>query len=321
MHNQSCILCGSNAVDIKEKINYRDLKAIYKCALKIDINECFQTPPNDFLPLYICGNCNIEFFPPELAGNNIFYEKLCINEWYYGTEKWEFIEAIKEFKNAKSVLEIGCGDGHFIKLMKQYYPNVNVIGLEFNKKAVEKNLSSGFDVREQTIESFADEKENHGAFDAICSFQVFEHVQDPRTFIGKSLKCLKKGGLLFISVPNKGGFMKYLVNDILNMPPHHITRWDYSVIKSLSSLFNLEIKSFKEESVAEYHKKSYRMALLKKHIADFIGVKFRLVEPPSALLYKTVQLFVFILDLIIPKSFWKYNKFAGHTLCATFIKK
>ncbi|MBI4994133.1 class I SAM-dependent methyltransferase [Candidatus Peregrinibacteria bacterium] len=232
----------------------------------------------------------------------------------------EFMEAIKEFNNLKSVLEIGCGDGHFIKLMKKSYQDTRVVGLELNRKTVEKNRAHGFEVSEQTIESFADEKVNHEAFDAVCSFQVLEHVPNPRAFIESSLKCLKKGGFLFISVPNRDGFTQYLVNDILNMPPHHITRWNYSVIKNVSKLFNLQIKSFKEEPVAEYHKKSYRMALLKKYIADFIGVKFRSVEPPFSIRYKIVQFFAFMLDIIIPKSFWKYNKFTGHTLCTTLIK-
>lgn len=318
MHNQFCILCGSRSVEIKEKIKYCDLRSIYKRALKIDIDEFLPL----YICLYICRDCKIEFFPPELAGNNMFYEKLGVNDWYYGSDKWEFMEAIKEFKNLKSVLEIGCGDGHFIKLMKKYYPNTRVVGLEFNKKAVEKNRANGFDVREQTIESFSDEEANREVFDAVCSFQVLEHVQNPKAFIESSLKCLKKSGILFTSVPNRDGFTKYLVNDILNMPPHHISRWNYSVVENVSKLFNLRIKSFKEEPVAEYHKKSYRMTLLKKYIADSIGAsgKFRLVEPSSALLYKAVQLLAFIIDMIIPKKLWKYTKFTGHTLCATLIK-
>lgn len=322
MHKQSCILCGSENIAVKEKISYRDLKSIYKRALKIDIDECFCASFNDrFLPLYVCRDCKIEFFPPELAGNNAFYEKLGVHEWYYGADKWEFTEAIKEFKEVKSVLEVGCGDGHFMELMKKYYPDTRVIGLELNREAIEKNHRHNFDAREQTIEKFADEKVNHEAFDAICSFQVLEHVQNPKAFIESSLKCLKKGGFLFVSVPNRDGFTKYLVNDILNMPPHHISRWGHYVIENVSKLFNLQIKSFKEEPIAEYHKKSYRMALLKKHISNFIGVKFRSVEPSSSLLYKTVQSFAFILDIMIPKRFWKYTKFTGHTLYATFIKK
>lgn len=316
-----CLLCGADKVVAQAEINFADLKRLYKRSLNIDIDECISGGYKEVsIPFYKCNNCFLEFFPPELAGNDLLYEKLGKNEWYYGEEKWEFEKALGVFKDVKSVLEIGCGEGHFLKRLKVKSPQTKIIGLELNKDAIKKGRANGLNILNRTIEAFSEEDGNAESVDAVCSFQVLEHVTAPRRFIESSIKCLKKSGLLFIFVPNNDGFTRFAANCILNMPPHHITRWNRQTMGYLAKKYNLELIEYKEEPVAEYHMEWYRITLLKKFFLNLFGMKFGLIEPTSTIKYKLITFLAFVSDKLAPDSFWKYNKYTGHTFCAVFKK-
>jgi SAM-dependent methyltransferase len=95
---------------------------------------------------------------------------------------------------------------------------------------------------------------NH--FDAVCSFQTLEHVPNPRGFLSTASAMLRPGGKLLLGIPNGDSFLKYQFN-ILDMPPHHLTRWGLRVISYLPNLFPLSIEHVKEEPLAHYHVDQY----------------------------------------------------------------
>lgn len=91
----------------------------------------------------------------------------------------------------------------------------------------------------------------------VCFFQVLEHVPDPRGFLNDAIKCLKPGGLLIFSVPSEDSFLSFAVNNVLNMPPHHLTRWSDRALRDLTSRFSLSIVSIHHEILADVHLKGY----------------------------------------------------------------
>jgi SAM-dependent methyltransferase len=94
-------------------------------------------------------------------------------------------------------------------------------------------------------------------YDAVCAFQVLEHVVDPGTFIENCLRRLRKGGLLLISVPDSNGFLRHAKQDILNAPPHHLSLWHRQVLRHMSGRFPLRIRRLVHEPLAPYHLKWY----------------------------------------------------------------
>ncbi|MEK9132221.1 MAG: class I SAM-dependent methyltransferase [Patescibacteria group bacterium] len=319
--DKQCILCGGEDISIKEKIKVYDLKYLYKRYFEINILDFSpEAWVGKFIPLQKCADCGLEFFPPNLAGTDALYAALAKKMSYYKDEKWEFSVAARRFASAQSVLEVGCGDGHFLELLKKTDGHKKLVGLEFNSQAIISARKKGFEIHSEMVEDFARKSESADSFDAVASFQVLEHVPRPRAFLESCLKCLKKGGLLVIAVPNDDGFIKFATNDILNVPPHHLSRWNRSVIEYIAKKYGLKLISFETEPVAEYHKKGYRMAVLKKYIARFLGLKLGIVEYPWTIRYIVVKLLSVVCDAVIPKKFWKYKKFAGHTFCAIFEK-
>lgn len=317
-----CILCSSSNVSVKTRVSFSTLALLYKEVLKVDIAACIDGKySSSEIPFYRCHNCALEFFPPELAGNGNLYEVLDENEWYYGEDKWEFEQAQAAFEKSHTILEIGCGDGHFLGRMKKKYPSKKLLGIELNKDAVAKGKNSGLSVVDESIELFAQNPAHHNAFDAVCYFQVLEHIANPKTFIESSLACLKKGGLLFISVPNPSGFTQFVENDILNMPPHHISRFNKGVIEFLAKHYHLTLKDYREEPIAPYHKEWYRITLIKKFFISTLGKKFHLLEHPHSIVFRSIRKLAHVIDKIIPRFLWRYKKYTGHTFYVVLEKQ
>jgi 2-polyprenyl-3-methyl-5-hydroxy-6-metoxy-1,4-benzoquinol methylase len=105
---------------------------------------------------------------------------------------------IGKFQKSKgSLLDIGCGRGLFLDIMKK--DGWRVTGVEFNeetasyaKRAYELNIISP-----QAMMALPDE-----SFDVITLYHVLEHSQDPITVLHTCVRLLKKNGLLVIAVPN-----------------------------------------------------------------------------------------------------------------------
>jgi 2-polyprenyl-3-methyl-5-hydroxy-6-metoxy-1,4-benzoquinol methylase len=92
--------------------------------------------------------------------------------------------------------------------------------LEFNDEGIKKAKSAGLNVIKESIEVHA--VENEAKYDVVTSFQVLEHIGDSRNFIEASLKGVKPGGKLVISVPSYDSLVSVQLNNTLNLPPHHI---------------------------------------------------------------------------------------------------
>jgi SAM-dependent methyltransferase len=71
--------------------------------------------------------------------------------------------------------------------------------------------------------------------DVVCSFQVLEHLCDPSGYFSSCFKVPKPGGRLLTSVPSEDSFVGSCSNNILNAPPHHLTRWTDQALRSFPS--------------------------------------------------------------------------------------
>lgn len=192
---------------------------------------------------------NLRFFwPPTLAGKGSFYEKLMVKPQYYTAEKWEHAVAIQSLAPNQRVLEIGCGDGLFLAMLRQ--AGHCGTGLEINERAIRLGVAAGLDIRNSSIERFASECSN--PFDVICAFQVLEHVTDPCSFIDSALHCLRDNGLIIFAVPNGDGIFSSL-DVAFDMPPHHMLRWNPAAFQYLTKRFPLVLEDVRFEPISRLH--------------------------------------------------------------------
>jgi SAM-dependent methyltransferase len=197
------------------------------------------------------------------------YAHLSQDPWYYLKEKWECREALLDLAGCHTVLEVGSGRGEFIAQMQER--GIEATGLELNQSAAREAQDIGRPVYVRRLE------ECRESYDAVCSFHVFEHLNDPRQFIEHSIAALKPGGLLIIAVPDNDSYIKYERNP-LNAPPHHVTRWNAQSLAHLSSSFPLRVERITREPLAAENLElvfdAWCTAL--PNIPGFIGAIYRL---------------------------------------------
>jgi len=248
----SCPLCESVQIKNLEEINKDDLTKLYKKMTGIDFSYLI----NKNITFCECENCKLRFYSPLIIGDEKFYNSLQKNDWYYMDEKEEYHYAKIYITNTDKVLEVGSGKGAFSKhlLTKDY------IGLDSSKNAKLMAAKNGIHIENEFIQDYV--KKHKEKFDVVVSFQVLEHVNDPKSFIEAKIEGLKVGGRLIIATPSEDTFLKYVTNGILNMPPHHVTRWSDEVFEFIAQKYNLEILDIYHEQVQEIHKSWYLNTLI-----------------------------------------------------------
>ncbi|MGO9614590.1 MAG: class I SAM-dependent methyltransferase [Dissulfurispiraceae bacterium] len=135
-----------------------------------------------------------------------------------------FVEASAQlnrmFPKKGRLLDIGCGYGHFIEMMRTQ--GWLASGIEPSEKTSAYALSKGADIIRTVIED-ASFPEN--SFDAITAFYVLEHLLDPLAVLIKIRAMLKPGGALVIRVPHSTPVVKLLQsigikNNLYDLPFH-----------------------------------------------------------------------------------------------------
>lgn len=84
----------------------------------------------------------------------------------------------------KSFLDVGCGDKYLQQACHE--SGWNYLGIDYSDANFEFDT---FPV-------------NDASFDIICSLAVIEHLTNPDNFLNEVFRCLKPGGLLYLSTPN-----------------------------------------------------------------------------------------------------------------------
>jgi 2-polyprenyl-3-methyl-5-hydroxy-6-metoxy-1,4-benzoquinol methylase len=202
-----------------------------------------------------CEDTGLKFYAPEqVAGESELYLQLQRFSWYYMDEKWEFnaaLDFLKILSIGSRILEVGVGRGAFLK--KAQAAGLQISGMELNPDSARFAREQGFNIIEKDMSAL--HSEDHTAWDAICAFQVLEHLAQPRRFLDQAVALLRSGGLLVLSVPNSAVSRKLdpECNDLLDQPPHHMSHWDEGVFRSLESFIPLKLTHIAFEPLAPYH--------------------------------------------------------------------
>jgi SAM-dependent methyltransferase len=190
-----------------------------------------------------CTRCELETFVPAIVGTSRFYVEAYNLErtqkdstFTYSDDKWEFGEALRDCAGHERVFEFGCGAGRFLERLTAAGHDAR--GSEYNSAALAQARARGLHVLgpEDSMTALA------GTCDAAFSFHVLEHTADPLGFVRRMVAVVKPGGVIGISVPNQDGPIAYIDPCIMNMPPHHVTRWRLRSFEALAARLGLAIE-------------------------------------------------------------------------------
>ncbi|MFZ1006130.1 MAG: class I SAM-dependent methyltransferase [Candidatus Sulfotelmatobacter sp.] len=277
--------------------------------MNIDLGE----PNLDAIELKRCESCDLRFYVPPFSGDEGFYESLQKFDWYYVSEKQEYEFAARYISSGDRVLELGVGRGAFAaKIRPKSYA-----GLELSEVAASRARQMGFEVHKCSIEEHS--REFTDTYDVVCSFQVLEHISATRSFIEASLRCLKSGGKMIHSVPWEDGFIGKQSNNLLNMPPHHATRWTDKALRKVAELFDLRIVAMDYEVLEDVHIRAYSVALIENSLKVALNREHRSLDPAfaSVLVKAPVRLLSLFLERGLQE---KKLRPAGHSVTVVYQK-
>ncbi|NII27520.1 class I SAM-dependent methyltransferase [Pseudoflavitalea sp. X16] len=112
-------------------------------------------------------------------------------------------------EQVESVLDVGCGKGHLLGLIKQAYPGIELHGADFVTRKLPENIS--FVMAEATCLPFADK-----AFDLVLCTHTIEHIYKARELV-KELKRVARKKIIIIT-PKQRYFYYTLDEHILFFP-------------------------------------------------------------------------------------------------------
>jgi SAM-dependent methyltransferase len=297
----SCPITNSTNLTLVKKIESATIIALYDM-FNIDTRAIFQD--KEYVYRYHSPSCDYSFYYPfSIQGEANLYETLEKYSWYYKEEKWEHLQSSERITATDRILEIGCGQGSFLKSLKNKYGN-EPVGLELNQHAVDMATSQGLQVYNDDLSTFS--KKNKDAFDVVCFFQVLEHIADPINFVRHALHTLKPGGKLIIAVPNNDAILNNDADNALNYPPHHMGLWTEKSLRSLSVELKIDVEAIQNEPLQSEHVDWYVRLRLKQVFGSALH---------SILISKT------FLPRVIKKQVVRNSaKIKGHTILAVYRK-
>ncbi len=113
----------------------------------------------------------------------------------------EYITFLKEVSSYENVLEIGLGDGSFLKKLAKDFKETHALdGSSIIIDKLKNNLSELKNINYHCsyIENFSTNKK----FKNIVMGHILEHIQDPVNALKKVKNLLEDDGIIYISVPN-----------------------------------------------------------------------------------------------------------------------
>jgi SAM-dependent methyltransferase len=194
------------------------------------------------------------FFDPMTEGDHEFYAKFYARLlegglWARNSIRKEFGLAARRITRGQRVLDVGCGFASF----RSVIPYTDYVGLDPNF-ATDSRVEGVFN---QTLQDHL--REHAGTYDAVCAFQVIEHLASPAKLFADMVQAARPGGLVIVGVPHVPSALTRIPNFLLNAPPHHLTWWTPRALATLAERQGTVVESIEIVPWGEYEALMYWM--------------------------------------------------------------
>ncbi len=220
-----CPVTGQPAVRRVQWVTARLLTDLWRIEFGADVRPSFAGVDRFGLWESPTG---LYFFDPSRAGDSAFYGDMSAWQKRHrvipkSALRQEFGIAAKAIPTGARVLDVGCGAGAF----RDVVPHADYTGIDPHLA----EGSAAARLRAETLSAHLAERA--GYYDAVCCFEVIEHVRDPRRLFAEMVLAAKPNGLLCVGVPHVPSALTRIPNYLVGAPPHHLTWWTEAALVEL----------------------------------------------------------------------------------------
>lgn len=193
--------------------------------------------------VYQCSGCGLV----QLSNDPVPYFKevvraAAVSEEMKDFRMKQFGRFIQKFSlNGKKVVEIGCGRGEYLSLLRQC--GVETYGLEHAASSVKQCVKNGLRVSQGFIDSPTCTLP-HAPFDAFLILNFLEHLPDPNSTLSGIRANLADGAVGLVEVPNFDMILrKNLFSEFI---PDHLFYFTSATLRTVLSLNGFDVIDCKE---------------------------------------------------------------------------
>jgi SAM-dependent methyltransferase len=232
MADYTCPICSSKNIHIFLEIFQIP---VYCNVLWETKKEALDASTSDML-LGFCKDCghiyNYNFNPAKLDYSQNYDNALHFSKRFRQYAESTVLHLIKQHRlYGKDIIEIGSGDGYFLKLLCKLGKNR---GVGFDPSSSAEKFSIDTDASIEIVRDFYSERYFSYKADFICCRHVLEHIQFPQSFLKGVRRAIgdRFDVIVFFEVPNA----MYTIKDlgIWDLIYEHCS---YFTEKSLTTLF------------------------------------------------------------------------------------
>ena len=246
--------------------------------------------------LHYCNECNHRFTDVKTIINPEKYKP----EYFSSTHSnWfenpdyvlyknltEFFK--KKFKRKFSVLDIGCGNGNFLKYLSKNIKEVSLTGIDHHKNKKHQRINF--------LQGNIEKNKKLKKYDVVASNMVIEHIEDVNKFILIQKKLCKKNGYIINNTINESSLL-YKIARIMNK---------FYISKPMEMLYDKHhLNHFSINSLVHLYKRN-KLNNLKIELSQFNI--HALTLPSKNFFIKNIFKFLILCIYLIEKIFKNTNQ-------------
>ena len=196
-----------------------------------------------------CTHCDMVYLNPVFKDENLekYYrnnhdlqsEIVANDSEFYTTIYGKGLDAIEKSVSKGAILDMGCSAGIFLDLAKK--AGWETFGVELNEREASYASAKGHTVFNQFLSEVTFEK----PLDAICLWDVFEHLKDGETYLDDMKPLLTNNGVVFLQIPSADALAAKILQEKCNMFDgiEHVNLYSYKSISKLAEKCGYVIES------------------------------------------------------------------------------
>lgn len=268
-----CLVCGASLSNSQIIFSCDNMPA---SAQDIPTKEERENDHGISLNLVQCKCCGLVQIP----GEPVHYYKKVIRTGGGSTtmvdlRNQQYSDFIKQFNlYGKKILEVGCGQGEFLRIWKNY--DVRAVGIEFDEALVAKARGEGLEVYKAFADNAATELPE-APFDAFVQFNFLEHQPHPNEMLQCIYHNLTEDGVGLVTVPS----LEYILqNGYYELIKDHIAYYSKETLYFLFQKNGFEIVGYQTvnrdtHAITVRKRRSYDTSVWQE---SFKGLKNELLE-------------------------------------------